>query len=242
MRKPAVEQAMTRYALNETMRRLGAGVPARVRHLPVSPQGYYVPWFVAWLRDGAECRACEVGAAPDFRVIGAGKIAQAVRWRRCWVCGGTLGRHMAFVAGPMCAVNRTSSEPPSHRECAVFSAHACPFLSDPRMRRNAVDMPPQHQGGAGIMIKRNPGVALVWVTCGYHRMRVANGILFRVGDPEEVLWFCEGRPATRAEVMASIESGLPLLRAVADKDFDAAGAQAELERLIDLAMPLVPAG
>lgn len=31
---------------------------------------------------------------------------------------------MTFVVGPMCELNRISGEPPSHRECAEFSA-AC---------------------------------------------------------------------------------------------------------------------
>jgi hypothetical protein len=99
---------------------------------------------------------------------------------------------------------------------------------------------------AGEMIRRNPGVALVWIT----RRRGERGgwtlkgdgrggVLFDVGDPLEVRWFAHGRPATRDEVMASIESGLPSLRDIAREE--GPGAVAALEAQLDRAMPLVPA-
>src|ERR1041385_2432550 len=91
-------------------------LPARLRKLPVE-RGYPVPWFVAFV-DGHY----------DFRVIGPGKIARAVQENRCWICGDTLGSYLCFPIGPMCAINRVTSEPPSHRECAEWSARACPFL------------------------------------------------------------------------------------------------------------------
>jgi hypothetical protein len=36
--------------------------------------------------------------------------------------------------------------------------------------------------------------------------------LFELFEPHRVDWYAEGRPATRAEVTASIETGVPLLR------------------------------
>jgi hypothetical protein len=36
--------------------------------------------------------------------------------------------------------------------------------------------------------------------------------LFRIGEPTSVAWYAEGRPATRKEVLVSIDSGLPLLQ------------------------------
>src|SRR5262245_17927108 len=113
-------------ALNASIRDIP--LPARMARLPISPAGYPVPWFVATIK-----------GEPDFRVIGPDKIARAVRADLCWLCGQTLGRFKAFVGGPMCAVNRTSAEPPSHRECAEYAVRACPFLTRPRMRRNEKD-------------------------------------------------------------------------------------------------------
>jgi hypothetical protein len=141
----------------------------------------------------------------------------------------------------MCAVNRVISEPPQHFECAEFSAKSCPFLSQPRMRRNERDLPEARVEAAGLGIKRNPGVACVWVTRDYQVMRPhigAKGILFQIGDPLGVNWYAHGRAATRAEVFASIESGFPFLRDLADRE--GAEAVAALYASLDRAMCLLP--
>lgn len=195
-------------------------VPSSMRSLRRDSRGYIVPWFVHW-----------DGDTPDFRIIGDGKFAAAVEQSRCWVCGGERGRFAAFVVGPMCAVNRVSGEPPCHRECAIYSAMVCPFLTRPKMRRNDKDLPPEtfNDDGStkvtgGFGIARNPGVALVWVTRKWRCESVFNGYLISIGDPTATLWFCEGRPATRAEALASIDSGLPILQDLADKQGPAARA------------------
>lgn len=177
--------------------------PERIARLPVDPdRGYPVPWFVAW-----------VDGKPDFRVIGEGRFVEAIRFERCWICGDRMGTFSAFVSGPMCAINRVSPEPPSHRDCAIYAATACPFLTKPGMHRREGGLPDAAAKPAGHMISRNPGVALVWVTKSWHTFRVpTGGFLIDIEDAAEALWFCEGRTATRAEVDASIASGLPILR------------------------------
>jgi hypothetical protein len=183
-------------------------LPSRIAKLPVDRRGYPVPWFVAW-----------VDGVPEFRVADPEKVVRAVREHRCWTCGDILGSYLTFVVGPMCAVNRISSEPPSHRECAEFSAVACPFLSRPHMRRREAGMPEGVGPAAGIPIQRNPGVALVWITKKYAIVRPREGgVLFRMGEPREVLCFAEGRAATSDEIRASVDSGIPLLRAAAEQD------------------------
>src|SRR5690606_32990139 len=106
--------------------------PEQIQALPVDERGYPVPWFVA-----------KVNGRWDFRVMADGKIGRATRNGVCWICGrpGLTGREAVFVIGPMCVVNRVSAEPPAHRECAEYAAQACPFLSQPRMRRNERNMP-----------------------------------------------------------------------------------------------------
>lgn len=190
-------------------------LPDRMRALPLDARGYPVPWFVAWI-DGV----------PDFRVIGPDKIATAASQKRCWLCGVQLDRWKrfawegAFVIGPMCALNRTTSEPPCHRECAIFAATACPFLTRPNAERRAANLPADHTAPAGVGLTRNPGVSLVWITRSWQWYPVVNGVLCQVGDPREVLWFAEGREATRDEIEESIESGLPLLLAECPSDPD----------------------
>lgn len=198
-------------------------------------KGRYVPWFVWWNENGE----------PDFRIIAPGKIEQAITFERCWICGDQRGRYSSFVIGPMCAVNRNSAEPPCHKECAVYAALVCPFLTQPKMRRNEHNLPVSGglaENTAGLAITRNPGVTLVWTTRKFTPWDApGGGILFDVGDPHEVLWFAEGRPARREEILASIDSGLPLLRAEAEKERDAKAALAELDRMHHLAVALVPA-
>lgn len=180
-------------------------LPSRMQGLPLSKRGYPVPWFVQWI-DGE----------PEFRVMDHRKLLRAYHESRCWICGGKLGAMRAYVAGPMCGVNRTSGEPPSHRDCAIYGATACPFLTRPHMRRREAGLPEEAVEPAGTAIKRNPGVAMVWVTKGTKtKPDGRGGTLFDIGDPEEVLWFAEGKPATRAEVEESIRTGLPILQEMA---------------------------
>jgi hypothetical protein len=203
-------------------------IPARMRGLPFDKHGRLVPWFVAFI-DGA----------PDHRIALGDRFAEALRFKLCWVCGQRLGSFLSFVIGPMCSVNRVTTEPPCHKDCAVYSARVCPFLTTPRMRRRDSGKPAEAANPGGTMITRNPGVTLVWTTRSYRlESDGEGGRLLRIGASTETLWFAEGRPATRTEVLESIESGLPILRASAEQDGPA--ALAELESLTAAAMRLVP--
>jgi hypothetical protein len=207
-------------------------MPDRIARLPRA-RGYPVPFFVAW-----------VDGVADFRVIDAAKWVRAVKERRCWLCGEPLGAYLAFVIGPMCAVNRVSSEPPSHRECAEYAVRVCPFLTQPAFARREAHLPAGYQEPAGIGLKRNPGVALLWVTKSFEQMRVATsrepkGVLFQVGPPVALTWWTEGREATRDEILASIDGGLPALREMATAE--GPHAVRELESAVSVALQLVPA-
>lgn len=175
--------------------------------LPISDEGYPVPWFVPWI-DGK----------PEFRGMDHEKLGIAIRHDKCWLCGGPLGKYKVFTIGPMCAVNRVSSEPPSHSDCAHYAVRACPFLSQPKMRRNEKNMP---EGDvAGIGIKRNPKVTMLWTTLSYKVFRAPGGpgFLLSLGEPIEWEYFYEGRQAYHDEIIESMETGLPALMKEAVKD------------------------
>lgn len=213
------------------MRQTDTEVPDRMWHLPRNKAGYVVPWFVAYI-DGEW----------DFRVIKAGGIEEALNSSLCWLCGKRLGRYVSFVIGPMCAVNRVSAEPGSHRECATYAAKACPFLTTPKMERRERGIPEEAGNPAGVMIRRNPGVTLVWTSTSWYAFRQpggVSGILIDVGDPTSTEWYAEGREATRAEVLDSIESGLPILAEQAMKDGGDAALD-ELQRMVERAQPYLP--
>lgn len=203
-------------------------MPHRIAALPVSAKGYPVPWFVA-----------KVDGAYDFRVVAPNKLRDAVRWHKCWICGQMLGKFQAVVVGPMCVVNRVSAEPGSHRDCAVYAATACPFLNNPRMRRRVDGLPDDAINPAGVMLARNPGATAVWVTqAPVSPFKAGDGVLFRFKEPSEVLWFAEGRTATRQEIVDSISSGLPELVKLAERE--GAAAMVALHRAITVAAQYLP--
>jgi hypothetical protein len=215
-------------------------MPAAIAQLP-RHRGYPVPWFVAWLTEDGQATRRGTGT-PDFRVLYPDAITTALGKGLCWVCGKPLHRNVAyaFVIGPMCAVNRTSSEPPSHIVCADWSARACPFLTKPHMDRREGGLPEEGEV-SGIALLRNPGIAMVWLTrnaSAFPDPISGKGLLFNVGDPVQVRFYREGREATRDEILDSIESGLPLLKKYAEQDGPEAMAQLELQ--VDTAMKLLP--
>lgn len=203
-------------------------VPARLARLPRTPTGLPIPYFVA-----------QVDGRYDFRVVDARKVRPAIQHRLCWLCGQPMGRMMCFVVGPMCIVNRVSSEPPMHRDCAEYALRACPFLTNPDRRRREAGLP-ENRSIAGIPILRNPGVSALYVTRTYRIAEVPGGILFDMGPPEEVAWWAQARAATRDEVEASIASGMHILEAEAAKDGPV--AQAALAAALAGAQALLPRG
>ncbi len=218
-------------------------MPGRIARLRRDKHGRPVPWFVAWLDvEGNDVWPPTDGALPDFRIIKPGAVVTAHTSGICWVCGTLFLRQepRVFVIGPMCAVNRNTAEPPAHYHCARYSALACPFLAHPNMIRRERRLPPGVAEPPGIMIRRNPGVALLWVS-KYNNYGIQReprgGLLFRLGDPIDTEWFAQGREATRAEVMESIDTGIPLLR----EQCASAGEADALDKAYRAALRYVPA-
>lgn len=207
-----------------------APLPPRMQQLPLDERGYPVPFFVAY-----------IAGKPDHRVMDPVKWKRAVRERLCWTCGGKLGSHLCFVIGPMCGINRTTTEPPSHLECARWSVANCPFLSRPHMDRREREA--MVAAGAtslgGFSIDRNPGVTLLWTTRSYTTWKPSSGgILIEIGDPLAVEWWSEGRAATRAEVEESVRTGMPFLEEKARQE---EGAMEELHKIAAAFQEMYPA-
>jgi hypothetical protein len=211
-------------------------MPKRIAALPVSAKGFPTPYFVYKPEDGSE---------PDFRVTSQRAFNEAVSKRLCWICGQTLGRHMAMVVGPMCCINGISAEPPSHLDCALFAAKHCPFLATPLARRNKRNLP-EKRHVPGVMIERNPGVVCIWMIRSYSLMKATGGVLVTFGDPEEMYFFKEGREATRAEIDESVMSGFPRLLEVSEAEGPAAVRELHVQfghfiSLLDRAYPAAAA-
>lgn len=187
-------------------------LPPRIAKLPVDPRGFPIPWFVA-----------KIDGKYDFRIMSSDSLRRAVVENLCWVCGEPLGTWKAFVVGPMCVITGTSGEPPSHRDCAIFSAKHCPFLSKPKVERRGDNLPEKFKMNE-CHLERNPGVALVLITKGYqvqqHQRSDGEGwdILFKMGKAEELLFFALGKEATREQIMESVNNGIGELMVVAQAE------------------------
>lgn len=203
-------------------------LPASMKRLAIDERGYPVPWFVAW-----------INGQPEFRVADTAKMFRARRSGYCWICGSNVGAVKTFVIGPMCAVNRVTSEPPCHRACADYAVRACPFLILPKAQRRDANMPDGISDPAGMMIPRNPGVTCLWTTPRWRLFDAGNGLLFRLGEPTHVAFWKETRLATREEVIESIDSGMPILRRLAEEE--GVKALVALESEYCRVLPLLPA-
>lgn len=216
--------------LNAREAYLSTETPSAMKLRPVDHRGFPVPWFVTQK---------DKNGLWDFVNIERRRMLEAMRYEKCWVSGQKLGRYRAFCIGPMCAINRTAGDPPVRKEIALWSVKVCPFMSRPKARRAAKNEDQVIEEGAGVDgvgIMRNPGVTGVWITKNAEYQR---GRGYYLGDPLEVTWWAEGRPATRAEVMSSVESGIHHLEGMAAEE--GPEALSEFARYRERAAPLWPA-
>lgn len=207
-------------------------MPKRIAVLPRDKRGYPIPRFID--------RSADIDGEPDFRVMNGKYLAECIKKQKCWICGDVLGRYKTFAIGPMCVVNRVTSEPPSHLDCCLYSVKVCPFLSNPEMRRIDHNLP-DDAWVSGIAIERNPGVTCLWTTFYYSTFKPANGgILFQIGEPQSISWWTRGREAMPLEIHHSIESGFPLLEAAAKSDPKPVEAIMELQKAMRTARQYLP--
>ena len=203
-------------------------MPPRMRARPLTPKGFPELYFAA-----------RINGQVDLRVADAAKWVDCVKHQRCWLCGGRLGKFLSWPIGPMCAITRVSSEPPSHTDCAIYAMQACPFLTRPHMRRREAGMPEDLPEAPGVMLTHNPGAAALWTSTHYSVFEAGNGKLIALGEPESVNWWTEGRRATGREVREAIARGLPRLVEMARQE--GPEAVTELGRQIARAAKWIPA-
>lgn len=172
--------------------------PDRVMRLPIDARGYPVPYFV-YYNDGV----------PDHRVMDAQKRIPCIKQNLCWLCGEPLGRYMCFVAGPISCVNRVTSEPPMHLDCAEYALKTCPFLTKPHMERRTAGLPEATTTLHGQLLA-NPHINLAWVVKRYDLIPREGDFYFYFGcvPPEAVRWYRAGKVLSRLEVTALFDGEL----------------------------------
>jgi hypothetical protein len=173
-------------------------LPARMQKLNVDKRGYPVPWFVQW-----------INGEPNFQVVSPSAFRQAIRFGSCWICGERLGARKTFVMGPLNILNRVTSEPACHYDCARFAAQACPFLILPQAQYKEA---PEGATRLAEVTSRNPGCCALWTTKTFKMQPAGEGRkLIVVSDPVAVDWYAQGKPASRATVLQSLDDGLNLV-------------------------------
>lgn len=181
-------------------------LPERMRALPLSDKGYPVPYF-----------ASVINGQPNFQLADPLKWKRCIEQDRCWICGQPLGVFKVFVVGPMGAMNRITSEPPSHLDCAEYAVVACPFLLHPKAKRRELDDALPRETLPGEPMFHNPGMTLLWTT---KSMRVRRGgvALIHLGDPTTAQWFTAGRHASREEAESAVDMAQAELANQCDND------------------------
>jgi hypothetical protein len=207
-------------------------LPDRMRGLAIDARGYPVPWFVKFF-DGK----------PDFRVADAAKFRKAITLGLCWICGEPLGVRRTFVLGPMCTVNRITSEPATHINCATFAAVVCPFLILPQAKRRENNLPSGIKEPPGDHHPRNPGAVCLWTAKEYKVIPMAGGgRLIKIGEPLQTLWYAEGKFATRVQAERALKAGIAILYAKAKTMPRYDEAIIELENQVAEAQQYLPMG
>ena len=172
-------------------------IPSRILSLKQDREGRPIPFFV-WLNEKGE---------PDFRVADPAKFRVCIQFNKCWICGDQLGVYKSFLLGPVGSLTRVTTEPASHKDCAEYAISHCPFLLSPRRKRNTKDLPDGHIPTGGLT--HNPGIVAHWITKKAATFNPSqNEILIRVGDPEAVFWYTEGREATFHEISDAVAEAI----------------------------------
>ena len=174
-------------AMSMLLRRGAPSVPVRLRAAP--PDGT------------TELRAADLN------------LAASHYYKRCSICGESLGQYKAFVLRPRAAISRSCVVPPAHQDCAKYRA-------------------------AELSSRPGADVVMVWVTRSYDVCPDDETVQIRIGDAEQVFWYLGNRCATRDEVRESFEATLPELYALAH----AVGERAvlELDTMVARATRLFP--
>lgn len=179
--------------------------PRAMKGRPVDHRGYLVPWFVT-LKDKED--------RWDFATVTQQRLAEAIRFKKCWVSGEKLGRRVAFVIGPMCTINRIGADGPVKPDVGHWSAKVCPFLSRPLAVR--AEREDTKFANPGVMVTENPGICVVWVTDTHKFMK--NKRLFHIGDPISATWYRNGVAMKPGEVIDHFDASAKRLQTFAAEE------------------------
>lgn len=162
-------------------------VPPRLARRPRDTRGYPIPANV--LVDPATGR-------PDFRVTDVHRWARACLKKECSLCGEPLGRHMAFLGGPLSYENRYFTDLPMHRDCAEYALQVCPYLAVPNFKYSESLSAPDGftLTVSDDVVATRPAKFALAIARAYQAMRTPEGTYVVRATPwEQVSWWQDGK-------------------------------------------------
>lgn len=160
--------------------------PARIAALPKDQRGYPIPHTVL-IQDGK----------PNFRVVDPEKAMHAVQEKLCGICGGKLGKYMAFVGGPRSIKSRCFTDLAMHSECASYALAVCPFLAMPKFSYLNVSDDKHHVNH--LVSTNRPDTFGIGITTKYKVIELQGEMIIKAGSFTRVQFWTDGKPvgATR---------------------------------------------
>ncbi len=119
------------------------------------------------------------------------------------MCGEPLGRHLAFIGGPVSFKTRLFTDMPMHKDCAQYAIQVCPWLAAPNMRY--AEQLPQMSGTVTVahtheMVQERPERFFIGTTKGCRMVRTPGGALVMQADAWEWFeWWRHGQRVDDAE-------------------------------------------
>ena len=200
-------------------------MPPRIAALPRTASGLPIPWFVP-----------VVDGKPEFRAASAAKVGEALKGKRCWVCGQPNGVYLCHVVGVQTTLSGDAPEPPCHMSCAEYAVQTCPFLLG-----GAVNDRPNPEGysfPADATLDGNDMVA-IWATRDSRLFRRGERTLFEMAAPTSLSWWAGGRRAARHEILAAYDRAVKDIAARIQANGTAVDVR-HLERMIMTTHAFIP--
>lgn len=187
-------------------------IPERLARRPRDSRGYPIPASVQ----------IDAQGKPDFRVTDVRQWQSLVSRRCCALCAEPLGRHLAFVGGPLSHKSRFFTDAAMHKECAEYALKVCPFLAAPRFKFAN----PEHLRVAegqelvinGLASDTRPERFFLGITRGFQVVSVSGEIVLQAEPWESTTWWRQGEPMAQDEAPSTMTEPVPSAdRSVSDE-------------------------
>lgn len=104
-----------------------------------------------------------------------------------------MGRHVAFIGGPLCYLNRYFLDGPMHRDCALFAVQVCPHIILSKAQyREADRQVPDGMTLVDHQLGDKPDRFMVGMTTKYEILEHQGSPLYRAAPWDEVSWWRDG--------------------------------------------------